>query len=179
MRDHLAALLVVAAGYAGLWWFTRRSTNRYIRWQWRRPGWILLRWTVFVLALHGVFWLSGFSTLAAFAIIAGASFLLLIGSFGPLGFAVVVLGGLVHEWIFWFPSRRHWVLRLPRRVRTPSAPRKEPGKEGTALTDLRPGGVVLVDGIEHQARSVLGFVDKGEPIRVEEVGDFELLVRRV
>lgn len=44
------------------------------------------------------------------------------------------------------------------------------GVTGEALTDLRPSGTILVDGVKHDAISRHGLIPKGEPIRVLEEG---------
>ncbi|MFN4174800.1 MAG: NfeD family protein, partial [Parachlamydiaceae bacterium] len=40
------------------------------------------------------------------------------------------------------------------------------GKEGVVLTDLKPGGYILIDGVQHQAISIEGYVSKGRKITV-------------
>ena len=50
------------------------------------------------------------------------------------------------------------------------------GKTGTAHTVLRPGGKVLVDGEIYDARSEIGFIDKGETVRVIQYGTGQLVV---
>ncbi len=44
------------------------------------------------------------------------------------------------------------------------------GATGTALTDLRPSGTILVEGIKHDAVSRHGLIPKGEAVRVLEEG---------
>jgi len=50
------------------------------------------------------------------------------------------------------------------------------GKTGMAHTVLRPGGKVLVEGEIYDARSEIGFVDKGEKVRVIQYGTSQLVV---
>ena len=40
------------------------------------------------------------------------------------------------------------------------------GKEGTAHTDLRPAGYVLIEGKKHDALSLTGYISKGERVEV-------------
>lgn len=40
------------------------------------------------------------------------------------------------------------------------------GKTGTVLTDLKPGGYILIDGIQHQALSEVGYITKGTKVVV-------------
>jgi membrane-bound serine protease (ClpP class) len=51
-----------------------------------------------------------------------------------------------------------------------------PGSTGTAITDLFPSGRVEIDGCRYEARSALGAIDKGSPIRVKKAVDFSLIV---
>ncbi|MEC8613820.1 MAG: NfeD family protein [Verrucomicrobiota bacterium] len=50
------------------------------------------------------------------------------------------------------------------------------GSIGTAITDLFPSGRVEIDGHRYEARSALGTIDKGSPIRVQKAVDFSLIV---
>lgn len=53
------------------------------------------------------------------------------------------------------------------------------GKTGIVITDLKPGGYVLINGKQHQAVSLVGYLQKGTEI-VAISGDGEsLLVKRV
>lgn len=40
------------------------------------------------------------------------------------------------------------------------------GKSGEVLSDLRPGGYILIDGVQHQALSESGYLVKGTPVKV-------------
>ncbi|MDP3071149.1 MAG: NfeD family protein [Opitutaceae bacterium] len=50
------------------------------------------------------------------------------------------------------------------------------GREGLAVTDLRPSGQIEIDGCRHEARSELGPIDRGRPVRVRAQSDFGLVV---
>src|SRR6056297_628463 len=50
------------------------------------------------------------------------------------------------------------------------------GKKGKAHTVLRPSGKIIVEGEIYDARSEIGFIDKGEAIRVIEYGTSQLVV---
>lgn len=53
------------------------------------------------------------------------------------------------------------------------------GKEGVVLTDLKPGGYILIDGVQHQAISIEGYVSKGRKITVLSGEGESLLVKEV
>lgn len=40
------------------------------------------------------------------------------------------------------------------------------GKKGVVLSDLRPGGYIEIDGVQHQALSESGYLVKGTPVKV-------------
>lgn len=40
------------------------------------------------------------------------------------------------------------------------------GKEGTVLTDLKPGGFILIEGKPHPALSLSGYIEKGKTVKV-------------
>ena len=50
------------------------------------------------------------------------------------------------------------------------------GSTGTAITDLFPSGRVEIKGRRYEARSSLGIIYKGSPIRVQKTADFSLIV---
>ncbi|MBS3769070.1 MAG: nodulation protein NfeD [Bacteroidales bacterium] len=50
------------------------------------------------------------------------------------------------------------------------------GKTGVASTVLRPGGKVEVDGEIYDARAEVGFIDKGEKVKVIQYGTSQLVV---
>lgn len=52
-------------------------------------------------------------------------------------------------------------------------------KEGTALTDMRPSGVVEIEGRRHDAISRVGLVDRGQPVRVVNVDGMTIEVRGI
>jgi membrane-bound ClpP family serine protease len=52
------------------------------------------------------------------------------------------------------------------------------GLEGTAATDMRPSGVVLIEGQRHDAISKGGVIDRGEPIRVVAIDGLTIEVRQ-
>ena len=65
-------------------------------------------------------------------------------------------------------------LRAERESRLP-----QPGSTGTAITDLFPSGHVEIADRRYDARSALGSIDKGTPIRVQKASDFGLIVEEV
>lgn len=52
-------------------------------------------------------------------------------------------------------------------------------RRGLATSDLNPIGRVEIEGKVYEARSVLGFVAKGDSIEVEKEDGFELQVKRI
>jgi membrane-bound serine protease (ClpP class) len=50
------------------------------------------------------------------------------------------------------------------------------GREGVAVTGLRPGGQVEVDGVRYEARVAIGAIERGRPIIVRSYSDFGLVV---
>ncbi len=53
------------------------------------------------------------------------------------------------------------------------------GKDGVVLTDLKPGGYILIEGVQHQAISVEGYVSKGKKITVISGEGESLLVKEL
>lgn len=50
------------------------------------------------------------------------------------------------------------------------------GKEGIVVSDLKPGGYILVDGKQHQALSTSGYISKGSRVQVISGQEESLLV---
>lgn len=50
------------------------------------------------------------------------------------------------------------------------------GREGVAVTDLRPSGQIEIDGRRYEARSELGEIVRGRAVRVRSQSDFGLVV---
>jgi membrane-bound serine protease (ClpP class) len=50
------------------------------------------------------------------------------------------------------------------------------GKSGIAITNMRPVGKVEIDGIEYEAKSMIGFIDKGDTIKVTATDMTTLIV---
>lgn len=177
MTDLIATLCTYALTAVVLWRYTRRSKSGYVRRQWRKPGWILLRlFCLFVLA-HGVFVFFDVSTALGFAGLAAGVALVFVADFsGMIGVVLAGVGFVLHEWVFWFPSRHQFFLRHPKPARKADKTSLI-GLSGIALGDLKPTGKVLIEGAEHYARSEDGFIPKGETIVVTSVGAFEVGVR--
>jgi membrane-bound ClpP family serine protease len=51
------------------------------------------------------------------------------------------------------------------------------GKTGTVLSDLKPGGYILIDGQQHQAISITGYIPKGEEVIVLSGQEESLIVK--
>lgn len=50
------------------------------------------------------------------------------------------------------------------------------GKTGVVLSDLKPGGYILIDGVQHQAISTIGYIAKGTEIKVVSGQEESLIV---
>lgn len=53
------------------------------------------------------------------------------------------------------------------------------GKQGVVLSDLKPGGYVLIDGIQHQALSEEGYITQGSAIEVIGGQEESLIVKSI
>ncbi|MEM9374376.1 MAG: NfeD family protein [Planctomycetota bacterium] len=51
--------------------------------------------------------------------------------------------------------------------------------EGIALTDMRPVGMIEIDGEQHEASAEGGLIDRGSAVRVTDVSGLEIRVRAV
>jgi membrane-bound serine protease (ClpP class) len=52
------------------------------------------------------------------------------------------------------------------------------GKIGIVFSDLKPGGYILVDGKQHQAISLTGYISKGESVDIISGQEESLIVKR-
>ena len=52
------------------------------------------------------------------------------------------------------------------------------GKEGSALTSLRPSGMAMIDGGKHSVVTAGEFIEKGEQITVSKVEGSRIIVRK-
>lgn len=53
------------------------------------------------------------------------------------------------------------------------------GKIGTVLSDLKPGGYILIDGQQHQALSISGYIPQGSEVIVVSGQEESLIVQLV
>ena len=51
------------------------------------------------------------------------------------------------------------------------------GKKGVVMSDLKPGGYILIDGKQHQAISISGYISKGETVDVVSGQEESLIVK--
>jgi membrane-bound ClpP family serine protease len=51
------------------------------------------------------------------------------------------------------------------------------GKSGVVLTDLKPGGYIVIDGQQHQAISIEGYIPRGESVIVISGQEESLMVK--
>ena len=52
------------------------------------------------------------------------------------------------------------------------------GKTGTVLSDLKPGGFIIVEGKQHPAISVSGYISKGEEVVIIKGEEQSVLVKK-
>ncbi|HPS84912.1 MAG TPA: NfeD family protein, partial [Bacteroidales bacterium] len=52
------------------------------------------------------------------------------------------------------------------------------GKTGVALTILRPAGKIEIDGEQYDATAQIGYIEKGENIRIVAYENMQLIVRK-
>lgn len=52
------------------------------------------------------------------------------------------------------------------------------GKTGIVITDLKPGGFILIEGKQHAAISISGYLTKGTEVKVLEGQEQSLIVKR-
>lgn len=53
------------------------------------------------------------------------------------------------------------------------------GKQGTALTELKPGGYILIEGHKHQAVSLSGYIPRDGEVEVVSGQEESLLVKQI
>lgn len=104
----------------------------------------------------------------------------------PLGFACLAAGMVFFAlWLRYFPrSRMGRLISLSTEAAREAGFTSQPsellaliGKTGVALTELRPAGVATIEGRRIDVVTDGGFLDKGTPIRVEEVSGNRVVVR--
>lgn len=52
------------------------------------------------------------------------------------------------------------------------------GKHGVVLADLKPGGFILVEGVQHPAISISGYIAKGEEVTIINGQEQSLIVKK-
>jgi membrane-bound ClpP family serine protease len=179
MMDYILSGVAYLIGAVVLWFYARRSKSGYLRWQWRRPQWMLARLLVVVAICHGVFGWLGLSAGNGYAIVAVLAGLCVIADFtGVFALLAGAVGFIFREWVFWFPARHELILRTRKSIEVKEQEHLV-GQWGQTLSDLKLAGKIEINGQKFYARSESGFVRKGEKVMVSSVGDFELVVRPV
>jgi membrane-bound ClpP family serine protease len=177
MNDYLVSAAVYGVAILVSWQYARRAKAGYLRWQWRRPHWILLRLLVVVIIFHGAFAWLGIAPLKGYAVVVGIAGLCVLADVtGVLALLAGAVGFVFREWVFWFPSRHELILRTKKPVAT-AVDQTLVGQLGQVVSDLKLVGKIEVKGRQFYARSEAGFVGRGENVLVTSVGDFELVVR--
>jgi membrane-bound ClpP family serine protease len=179
MNNYIVTLATYGITGFALWLFTRKSKVGYIRWQWRKPRWILARLLAVFVLLHCVFALAGISAVWGYLFVGLLCGLAFVADYtGVFALLVISVGFVFREWVFWFPSRHQLI--LPNQKPTDGATHEHLiGVTGTAVSDLKPAGKILIADTEYPARSEGEFVNKGTPVVVKSAGDFELRVQSV
>jgi membrane-bound serine protease (ClpP class) len=90
----------------------------------------------------------------------------------------LLLAGVI-LWLKFFPdSRMARVFVSQRQIGTVGAEKPELlGKNGVALTALRPAGTAVFDGKRTDVVTEGGFVEKGQPVTVVEIEGLKVVVR--
>jgi membrane-bound ClpP family serine protease len=177
MSDYVVSAGAYLVAIIASWLYARRSKSGYLRWQWRRPQWILLRLLIVILIFHGGFAWLGIAPLKGYAVVVGIAGLCVLADItGVFALLAGAVGFIFREWIFWFPARHELILRTKKTVAT-MVDQSLVGTTGQALSDLKLVGKIEVNGREFYARSEAGLVRKGENVMITSVGDFELVVR--
>lgn len=177
MNDYVVSAGAYAVAIIASWLYARRSKSGYLRWQWRRPRWILLRLLIVVVIFQGMFAWLGITPLKGYAVVVGIAALGILADItGVFALLAGAVGFIFREWIFWFPSRHELILRTKKPVAT-EVDQSLVGQPGRVVNDLKLVGKIEVNGREFYARSEAGFVGRGEKVLITSVGDFELVVR--
>ncbi len=125
--------------------------------------------------------------------IAGIVFLFkydtLWGAIGLLG--TVILGPMAFLWavellpntplgrLMLGPTNEEIAQQLAESSKSQLAGRDELlGATGIALTDMRPSGIIEIDGTRHDAIAIGGIIDRDEPVRVIKVDGLTIEVRK-
>ncbi len=53
------------------------------------------------------------------------------------------------------------------------------GKIGEVMSDLKPGGYIIIEGKQHQAISLTGYISKGEKVKVVSGQEESLIVKSI
>jgi len=179
MRDSFSSILAFLIALMVIWLATRNSKSGYVRRQWRRPGWIVLRLLLLIASFHALFLLLHIPTVAGFL---GLAIFWLVALWADLSgvftILVIIAGALFYEWVFWFPSRHELILRNKKPEDLPDRSDLM-GAVGVAVTDLKLFGRIEVAGAQHEAKSAAGLITKGEKVQVCSTNSLELVVRRV
>src|SRR5689334_13181829 len=101
MSGYFSTIIAFLALAVGLWLCNRKSPNRLVRVQWKRPGWILLRLFALVAIFHAICVLLGVHPAKGFVFLAGVSLALVAVDFsGAFALVVAALIQSLYEWIF-------------------------------------------------------------------------------
>lgn len=177
MNDLAASAIAFAITVALLWLVTRKDER--VSNQWVRPNGVLVRTAILVIAFHAVFVALGIPALNGYLIVVLFVALSITGIFlDPFAMLFGVTAWLFYEWIFWFPSKDQIIHSHSLKEQSKRKPLLD-ARRGFAASDLNPIGRVEIEGMEYEARSSLGFIEKGDLVEVEKTDGFELQVRKI
>ena len=97
---------------------------------------------------------------------------------------IILLGITVFLWIKFFPQSRigkSITLSADGKAFKSSSNKSSDlvGKEGEAFTELRPAGVIIIDGSRYDVVTEGNLINKGKPVRVIKVQGNRIVVRQI
>jgi membrane-bound serine protease (ClpP class) len=104
----------------------------------------------------------------------------MVGTISAIALAILTGGGFI-LWMFAFPHTpigRRMMLKTSLPAGEGSVLERLLGKEGSALTALRPAGTVVIDGRKVDVVSEGDFISPGDPIIVVREEGLRILVRK-
>jgi membrane-bound serine protease (ClpP class) len=112
-------------------------------------------------------WLDNPSALSMFLFVVGA----IVGVIAVVRFAIWQIPRTANRSTFYLNKDQHG-------YKASSFDAHAIGKKGVALSDLKPGGYILIDGKKQQALSVSGYVNKGSEVEVISGKEESLIVKQ-
>ena len=176
MNEALTGLSAYSITMLLLWLFTRK--DKKVEKNWKKPFGVFIRMAALFALLHLFLVTLPFETWQSYSVIIFAiafSFLWQLYDFDLM--AVLIVFWLIYQWAFWFPVKNEVILKNEPKQKKKSELEGLP-KYGVASTDLKPIGMIKIEGKEHTAISTLGFVSSGDRVVIEGSNGIELRVRK-